>query len=65
MDFFHEIFDYLTDPGGLGFPMLICGGLFIILWLMKKTSKGWKKVDTKIEKKKEDRDNFNIPYKPL
>ncbi len=65
MDFFNEIFGYLTDSKGLGFPMLICGGLLIILWLMKKTSKSWQKVDIKIERKKEDRNSFNTPYKLL
>jgi hypothetical protein len=65
MDFIKNIFDYLTDPHGLGFPLLISAGLFIIIWLMNRTSKGWKKLDTKFEQKKEGRDTFGTPFKPL
>jgi hypothetical protein len=65
MDWLKDIFDYLTDPSGLGFPLLISVGLFIIIWLMNKTSKGWKKVDTKIEQKKDNWRDTNLPYKPL
>jgi hypothetical protein len=65
MDTISQIYGYLTDPRGLGFPLLISAGLFLIIWLMNKTSKGWKKTDITIEKKKEDRNNFGTPFKPL
>lgn len=65
MDTVRNIYDYLTDPSGLGFPLLISVGLFIIIWMMNKTTKGWKKTDTVIEKKKDDRNNFGTPFKPL
>lgn len=65
MDFLENIFNYLTDPSGLGFPMLISAGLLVILWLMNKTSKGWKKADTKIQENKESVRKTNLPYKPF
>jgi hypothetical protein len=65
MTYFQDAFSYLTDPGGLGFPILISSGLFIVIWLMNKSTKGWKKTDTIIEKKREDRNTYGTPFKPL
>lgn len=60
-----DIIDFLTDPSGLGFPMLIAAGLGLILYLMHVTTKEWKKTDTKTENKKDKYKDTNIPYKPF
>lgn len=67
MDVIEGIFDYITEPGGMGFPILIGVGLGIILYLMHFTTKEEKKAQDSIDKKKDyDKyNNRNIPYKPF
>lgn len=65
MDFIPEAIEYLTDPDGIGFPLLIGAGLGIILYLMNFTSKEEKKADLKIEERKERFKGPNLPYKPF
>ena len=67
MDFLDDIFNYVTDPSGMGFPILIDAGLGIILYLMHFTTKEEKKAQASIDQKKDyDKyNNRNIPYKPF
>lgn len=61
----NNVIAFLTNPQGIGFPILIGGGLAIILFLMNKTSKGWQKADSKIEKNKDAYRKNNLPLKPF
>ena len=65
MDFLNEAVEYLTDPDGTGFPILISGGLGLILYLMRFTTKEQKKADETLEGKKERYHDTNIPFKPF
>jgi len=65
MDFLYDAVDYLTDPNGTGFPMLIAGGLGLILYLMHFTTKEQKKSDQSLESKKDKYRDTDIPFKPF
>lgn len=57
--------DWITNPGGLGFPVLIGVGLGVIVYMMNKQTKSWKKEDMKVEQKKENIRRYETPYKPF
>ncbi len=62
---FYEAISFLTNPDGLGFPILIGSGLGMVLYLMNQTDKDLKKADKKI---KENQDNYGkiiYPHKPF
>ncbi len=67
MDFINEIIDFLVDPNGIGFPILIGTGLGAILYLMNYATKANTKATEHAEKNKvDDRyNNKNLPYKPF
>lgn len=65
MDFIPDIVDFLTDPSGTGFPLLIAGGLGLIMYLMNFTTKEQKKADEAIEGKKDKYRDTDIPFKPF
>lgn len=65
MDFLYDAVEYLTEPNGTGFPMLIAGGLGLILYLMSFTTKEQKKADDAIERKKDRYGETGIPFKPF
>lgn len=67
MDFINEIIDFLVDPDGIGFPVLIGAGLGTILYLMNYTTKAGTRATEHVEKNKvDDRyNNKNLPYKPF
>ncbi len=64
-EYIQTALDWITNPSGLGFPVLIGAGLGVIVFMMNKQTKSWKKADTKIEKKKDTLRNFETPYKPF
>lgn len=57
--------DWITNPSGLGFPILIGAGLGVIVFMMNKQTKSWKKTDMKVEEKKESARRYETPYKPF
>ena len=62
---FSEAIYFLTNPDGLGFPILIGSGLGMVLYLMNKTAKEQKKADQKIEEKKDNYSHTIYPHKPF
>ncbi|MFH1207582.1 MAG: hypothetical protein V1668_03165 [Patescibacteria group bacterium] len=64
-EFIQTAIDWVTDPGGLGFPILIGVGLGAIVYMMNKQTKSWRKADTKVEKKKDALRNYETPFKPF
>lgn len=64
-EFFESTIDFLTDPNGLGFPMLIATGLGAILYMMNYSDKQWKKADRNVEDKKDSINRINYPQKPF
>ena len=64
-EFIHKAIDFLTDPSGVGLPILIGSGLAVILYLMKYTTKEWKKTENKQEDKKEKYKGISAPFKPF
>lgn len=65
MGFLQPAIDFLTNPTGIGFPILIGAGLGIILYLMKITTKDWRKEDTKLAEQKQVLRGRNYPTKPF
>lgn len=59
------LFDAATDPQGAGLPMVIGGGLAMILYLMNTTTKEWKKTEDKIAETKESQRKTGYPFKPF
>lgn len=64
-DFYINAIQYLTDPNGLGFPILIATGLGTILYLMNYTDKSWKKADRNVADQKDSINKINYPQKPF
>lgn len=64
-DLFYEAVNFLTNPDGLGFPILIGSGLGMVLYLMNYSSKESKKADQKIDEKKETYGKTIYPHKPF
>ncbi|MFA5135667.1 MAG: hypothetical protein WC505_07845 [Patescibacteria group bacterium] len=65
MDFLPKTIEFLTDPNGIGFPLLIGAGLGVILYLMHFTTKEQKAADEEIEEKKDRFKGPNLPYEPF
>jgi len=64
-DFFTTTVQFLTDPRGIGFPLLLIASLGVVLYLMNYTTKQDKKSMESIEKKKEGKEDMHIPHKPF
>ncbi|MFA5051692.1 MAG: hypothetical protein WC544_01355 [Patescibacteria group bacterium] len=64
-EYIQTALDWLTNPDGLGFPILIGSGLGIIVYMMNKQTKSWKRTDLKVEQKKENVRRYETPYKPF
>ncbi|MFA6098662.1 MAG: hypothetical protein WCV50_02715 [Patescibacteria group bacterium] len=64
MEWFKELINFLTDPSGIGFPMLIAAGLGVILYLMSITTKGWQASEKKISKEQSEAEK-KYPFKPF
>ena len=64
-EFLANIIDFLTNPNGLGFPILIATGLGTILYMMNYSGKQWKKADRNVEDKKDSINRINYPHKPF
>jgi len=65
MNILEKAIKFLTDSSGPGFVFLMAGGLGAILYLMKYTTKEWKKED---ERQKEEASKYkgpSFPYKPF
>ena len=60
-----ELFNLLTDPNGVGFPILIGAGLGIILYLMNYTGKEWQKSDARIKESKDTNTRIGFPHQPF
>lgn len=66
-NFLDDTTAFLTDPNGIGFPILIAVGLGIILYLIHFTTKEEKKAQISIDQSK-DYDKYNnrkMPFKPF
>lgn len=57
--------DSLTDPHGVGLPILIGAGLAVILFLMNSATKSWGKADAHLKQTTGDKAKSNLPYKPF
>ena len=64
-DLFYEAIYFLTNPDGLGFPILIGSGLGMVLYLMNYSGKEWKKADKKIEDNQDNYGKTIYPHKPF
>ncbi|MBI5037155.1 MAG: hypothetical protein HZC01_00380 [Candidatus Kerfeldbacteria bacterium] len=62
---FEIVFDWATDPEGMGLPIVIGVGLGMILYFMHATEKGQHASDTKIEEHKEYQRKYTFPDKPF
>ena len=65
MEVITETIIFLTDPDGIGFPILIGSGLGIILYLMHVTKKEEKQADKEIDEHKDQYQGPSLPYKPF
>ena len=65
MSYLNNAIDFLTNPNGLGFPILIGGGLILILVLMKYSTKSNIRAAKKISATEEKLKNKNLPFKPF
>lgn len=65
MEIMNNIIDFITDPSGLGLPIFIAVGLGVILYMMKYTTKEWRKIDKKQEVSKEKYRDISKPFKPF
>lgn len=65
MEIINNAIDFLTDPSGLGLPILIAFGLGAILYMMKYTTKEWRKIDKKQEASQEKYRDISKPFKPF
>jgi len=65
MESITDLIDFLTDPTGIGFPMLIAAALGFILYLMHIFAKDWEKTQAKTEKKKDRYRDTDTPFKPF
>lgn len=65
MGFLDKVIKFLTDSSGLGFVFLIAAGLGVILYLMKYTTKEWKKEDQRQKEQESKYKGPSFPYKPF
>lgn len=65
MEFLKKVIDFLTDPSGLGFPLLIATGLGAILYLMKYSTKEWRKEEKKMKEQETKFKGPTFPFKPF